>query len=276
MPTIFLQATTDQPPKKEKKKSFSFFIIFNYLTVKYRFVAWWRGFPPKNLHILCACVIINKCSFEPFCIWILLAEKSCCGNWTAQPPSPSYSLFELLSQFSYSARTSWRQLASLPTFTSLTANQQFSYLVCVLHSLRLPSMCLTGFCDTIKSLSPQYHYQRSFKNPDVSWPRRLKQHRQPPPPPPPPPPRYLNSFTKCWPSLIIRNKTADVGQPMPHRASTFRSSQPELPVTARPSRSRQKQNVEPGKPHRFTSKVRIAPLTDHHVWNGEAFPCPVV
>ena len=94
-----------------------------------------------------------------------------------------------------------------PTSTSLTANQQFSYLVCVLHSLRLPSMCLTGFCDTIKSLSPQYHYQHSFKNPDLHWPRRLKQHRQPPPP------RYINSLTKCWPSLNICNKSADVEQP---------------------------------------------------------------
>ena len=47
-------------------------------------------------------------------------------------------------------------------------------------------------------------------------------------------------------------------------------------VTTRPSRSRQKQNVEPGKLHRFTSNVRIAPLTHHHGWNGEAFQCPVV
>ena len=48
------------------------------------------------------------------------------------------------------------------------------------------------------------------------------------------------------------------------------------PVTARPSRSRQKQNVDPRKLHWFTSNVRIAHLTDHHGWNGEAFPCPVV
>ena len=48
------------------------------------------------------------------------------------------------------------------------------------------------------------------------------------------------------------------------------------PVTARPSRSRQKQNVEPGKLHRFKSNVPTAPLTGHHGWNGEAFPCPVV
>ena len=44
------------------------------------------------------------------------------------------------------------------------------------------------------------------------------------------------------------------------------------PVTARPSRSRQKQNIDPGKLHRFTSNVGIAPLTDHYGWNGEAFP----
>jgi len=62
----------------------------------------------------------------------------------------------------------------------------------------------------------------------------------------------------------------------PHRVSAFRSFQPELPVTPGPSRSRPKQNAEPGKLHRFTSNVRTAPLTDHHGWNGEAFPCPVV
>ena len=61
-----------------------------------------------------------------------------------------------------------------------------------------------------------------------------------------------------------------------NRVSAFRSFQPELPVTARPSRSRQKQNVEPGKLHWFTSNVHTAPLTDHDGWNGEAFPCPVV
>ena len=61
-----------------------------------------------------------------------------------------------------------------------------------------------------------------------------------------------------------------------HRVSAFRSSQPELPVTARHSRSRQKQNVEPGKLHRFTSNVGIAPLTGHHGWNEEAFLCPEV
>jgi len=56
-----------------------------------------------------------------------------------------------------------------------------------------------------------------------------------------------------------------------HRLSVFRSFQPELPVTARPSRSRQKQNIDPGKLHRFTANVGIAPLTDHHGWNGEVF-----
>ena len=47
-------------------------------------------------------------------------------------------------------------------------------------------------------------------------------------------------------------------------------------VTARPSRSRQKQNVVPGKLHRFTSNVGIAHLTGYQGWNGKAFPCPVV
>ena len=42
------------------------------------------------------------------------------------------------------------------------------------------------------------------------------------------------------------------------------------PVTARPSRSRQTQNIDPGKLHRFTSNVGIAPLTGHHSSNGEA------
>ena len=48
------------------------------------------------------------------------------------------------------------------------------------------------------------------------------------------------------------------------------------PVIARPSRSRQTQNIDPGKLHRFTSNIGIAPLTVHHSWNGEAFPCLVV
>ena len=43
------------------------------------------------------------------------------------------------------------------------------------------------------------------------------------------------------------------------------------PVTARPSRSRQKQNVDPRKLHWFTSNVGIAHLTDHHGWNGGSF-----
>ena len=47
------------------------------------------------------------------------------------------------------------------------------------------------------------------------------------------------------------------------------------PVTARPSRSRQTQNIDPCKLHRFTSNIGIAPLTDHHGWNGEAFLCLV-
>ena len=47
------------------------------------------------------------------------------------------------------------------------------------------------------------------------------------------------------------------------------------PVTARPSRSRQKQN-DPRKLHWFTSNVGTAHLTDHHGWNREAIPCPVV
>ena len=63
-------------------------------------------------------------------------------------------------------------------------------------------------------------------------------------------------------------------RPYTHRVSAFRSFQPELPVTARPSRSRQKQNIDLGKLHRFTTNVGIAPLTDHHGWNGEVFPCP--
>ena len=43
------------------------------------------------------------------------------------------------------------------------------------------------------------------------------------------------------------------------------------PVTARPSRSRQKQNVDPRKLHWFTSNVGIVHLTDHNGWHGELF-----
>ena len=60
--------------------------------------------------------------------------------------------------------------------------------------------------------------------------------------------------------------------PHPHRVSAFRSFQPEFPVTARPSRSRQKQTIDPGTRHRFTPNIG----TDHHGWNGEAFPCWIV
>ena len=41
------------------------------------------------------------------------------------------------------------------------------------------------------------------------------------------------------------------------RVSAFRSFQPELPITARPRRSRQKQNIDQSKLHRFTSSVGI-------------------
>ena len=54
MPTIFLQATTDQPKKKKEEEktedkflfNFSSFLIV-YLLFKCRFVAWRRGFPRK-------------------------------------------------------------------------------------------------------------------------------------------------------------------------------------------------------------------------------------
>ena len=39
------------------------------------------------------------------------------------------------------------------------------------------------------------------------------------------------------------------------------------------NRSKQKQNSDPR--NRFTSNTGTAPLTDHHGWNGEVFPCPV-
>ena len=35
-------------------------------------------------------------------------------------------------------------------------------------------------------------------------------------------------------------------------------------------------NVSLGKLHRFISNVGIAPLTDHHGRNGDAFPCLVM
>ena len=65
--------------------------------------------------------------------------------------------------------------------------------------------------------------------------------------------------------------------PHPHRVSAFRSFQPELPVTARPSRSRQKQTIDPGTGHRFTPNIGTDHIgTDHYGWNGEAFPCCIV
>ena len=50
------------------------------------------------------------------------------------------------------------------------------------------------------------------------------------------------------------------------RSSRYSKAQPEQAEA----------KIEPGKLHRFTSNVGIAPVTDHHGWNGEAFPCPVV
>ena len=59
-----------------------------------------------------------------------------------------------------------------------------------------------------------------------------------------------------------------------HRVFSFRNFQPELPVSARPSRGRQERNISPGKLQRFTSNVGIALLTDHHGWSKDAFPVP--
>ena len=55
----------------------------------------------------------------------------------------------------------------------------------------------------------------------------------------------------------------------------LQSFQPEPPVTARPSRSRQKQNTDLRKLrklHRFTSNVGIIPVTDHHGLERGSFP----
>ena len=67
-PTICLQATTDPKKKKRKKEevSFSFFIVFNRLTVVYvSYCGLTQGISPE-ICILCVRVIINKRSFEPF------------------------------------------------------------------------------------------------------------------------------------------------------------------------------------------------------------------
>ena len=61
-----------------------------------------------------------------------------------------------------------------------------------------------------------------------------------------------------------------------HCDSAFRSFQPELPVTARPSPSWQKRNVGLDKLHRFKSNIGITHLTDHCGWYVDAFPCFVV
>ena len=76
------------------------------------------------------------------------------------------------------------------------------------------------------------------------------------------------AFRHLPPRKDVVNQCLEFG---PHRVSVFRCFQPELPVTARPNRSRQKQNIDPGKLHRFTLNAGIAHLTDHHSWNGEAF-----
>ena len=104
---------------------------------------------------------------------------------------------------------------------------------------------------------------------------RLKSSRRygwPPPSfTPPRHPSFTPLPTSSYP-LKPRYRIALMHWAITTLCTAFRSFQPELPVTARPSRSRQKQNVDPGKLHRFTSNVGIAPLTDHHGWNGEVFP----
>ena len=91
-------------------------------------------------------------------------------------------------------------------------------------------------------------------------------------------------------SYTAGESTTDRSDSIPDRVSAFWGFEPELPVTARPSRIRQKQrpsgirqkqrpsrirqkqrpseirqkqNMNPGQLRRFTSNVGVAPLTDH-------------
>ena len=65
--------STEQAVKTQNKSCFqnkislflSFFIVFDRLFVKYRFV---RDFS-ENVYTVCPCQ--NMRSFEPFCVWIL-------------------------------------------------------------------------------------------------------------------------------------------------------------------------------------------------------------
>ena len=87
---------------------------------------------------------------------------------------------------------------------------------------------------------------------------------------------HMNAFdeliqrvlTGCCLGIPMDSNQRDISTPC-NRVPRFSAR---APVTARPSRSRQKQNVEPGKLHRFTSNVGIAPLTDHYGWNGDYRP----
>ena len=62
------QATKTQQKQDKKKKTLSFFIVFNHVSVaEVSFCGLTKGISPK----ICIRVKINKHSFEPFCVWIL-------------------------------------------------------------------------------------------------------------------------------------------------------------------------------------------------------------
>lgn len=61
-----------------------------------------------------------------------------------------------------------------------------------------------------------------------------------------------------------RIKTGWVGKR--HRISAFRGFHPEPPVPARPIQSRYERTVSAGELHRFTSNMRVTPLTTRHGW----------
>ena len=65
------QATKTQPKQSCCFFSLSFFISFNHLSVvSVLFCGLTKGISLK-ICMLCVRVKINKCSFEPFCVWIL-------------------------------------------------------------------------------------------------------------------------------------------------------------------------------------------------------------
>ena len=74
---------------------------------------------------------------------------------------------------------------------------------------------------------------------------------------------------------VASTVTKHAVMPVPHRVSANFSARVSRSSKAQPGRL--EQNISPGNHvHRLVSNIDVTLLTDHHGWNGDAFPCPVM